>query len=207
MAPPGTHIRYDPLTARPRAAQGVVAALYRWLCLAILKVGGWRLHGDWPGDAKAVLIAAPHTSNWDGIWMLAAAGAWRVRLRYMGKKSLTEGPFGGFVRWTGCIPIDRSQSNDVVATMAAAFAATPRLILAVPPEGTRERGAAWKSGFYHIAVAANVPLVFAVLDYGRGTITLGGALWPTGDYEADIAVIAAHYAGAIGKYPAQFTAP
>ena len=116
------------------------------------------MEGDWPADPKAVVICAPHTSNWDGIWMLAAAGAWRFTLRYMGKKSLTEGPFGWLVRWTGCIPVDRAKSNDLVAQMARAFAAEDRLMLAIPPEGTRGRVEKWKSGFYHIAVGANVPI-------------------------------------------------
>jgi 1-acyl-sn-glycerol-3-phosphate acyltransferase len=205
MAPPGTHILYDRSTARPRPFRGAVAEAYRWLCMTALKAGGWKIEGDWPDDPRIVLIAAPHTSNWDGIWMLAAASYWRVTLRYMGKKSLTEGPFGWLVKSTGCIPVDRSRSNDLVGQMKAVFAATPNLLLAVPPEGTRGKVEKWKSGFYHIAVGAGVPIVMSVLDYGSKTVRISGALWPTGDYLADFPLIASHYATAQGKVPADFT--
>jgi 1-acyl-sn-glycerol-3-phosphate acyltransferase len=202
---PGTHIIYDPATARPRPYHGAFAELWRWICLGLLKLGGWKMEGDWPADPKAVVICGPHTSNWDGIWMLVAASAWRFRLRYMGKKSLTEGPFGWLVRWSGCIPVDRSKSNDLVAQMAKAFAAEDRLMLAIPPEGTRGKVERWKSGFYYIALGANVPLLMAVLDYGAKKVRISGALWPTGDYAADFALIRPHYEGAVGKVPEDFT--
>jgi 1-acyl-sn-glycerol-3-phosphate acyltransferase len=165
------------------------------------------MEGDWPDAPRMVLVCGPHTSNWDGIWMLAAAGYWRVRLRYMGKKSLTEGPFGGFVKWTGCIPVDRSKSNDLVEQMRQAFAAEPSLVLAIPPEGSRGKVEKWKTGYYHIAMAADVPIVLAVLDYGTRRIRISGALSPTGDYAADYALIRTHSADARGKYPELFTLP
>lgn len=204
MAPPGTLIRHDPATARPRPYRGALVEAWRWFGGAGLALGGWRLLGDWPDDARCVVIAAPHTSNWDGIWMILAAAKWRIRLRYMGKASLTRGPFGFLVRWTGCIPIDRSQANDVVRIMAANFAAADGLILAVPPEGTRDPVAKWKSGFYHIAVGAGVPIHMAVMDYATRTVHLAATLWPTGAYLADLAVIQSLYLGAKGKYPEKF---
>ncbi|WP_310497609.1 1-acyl-sn-glycerol-3-phosphate acyltransferase, partial [Sandarakinorhabdus sp.] len=164
---PGTLIHHDLKGRAPRPGASLPMQLWRLIARAFLAIGGWRVEGDWPADAKVVITAAPHTSNWDGIWMLAAGGAWGVRLRYMGKKSLTEGPFGWVVKLSGCIPIDRSQSNDVVAAMKANFAAVDDLILVVPPEGTRHAVPKWKSGFYHIAVGAGVPITFAVMDYGR----------------------------------------
>jgi len=205
MAAPGTLIHHDLETARPRPPRGLAVELWRWFGAAFLALGGWRLRGDWPDDAKCVVIAAPHTSNWDGIWMIVAAAKWRIRLRYMGKKSLTDGPFGGLVRWTGCIPIDRSKSNDVVDAMKTAFAAEQGLILAVPPEGTRDAVDKWKSGFYHIAVGAGVPITFAVMDYATKTVSLPATFWPTGDYAADFAIIRSHYEGAVGKVPGDFT--
>ena len=204
MASPGTLIIHDLTTARPRPARGAGVELWRWLGMAFMALGGWRLRGDWPADPKCVIIAAPHTSNWDGIWMIAAAASWRIRLRYMGKKSLTQGPFGGIVRWTGCIPIDRSKSNDVVGAMKEAFAAEQSLILAVPPEGTRDAVAKWKSGFYHIAVGAGVPITFAVMDYATKTVSLPATLWPSGDYEKDLAIIQSFYADAKGKHAHNF---
>ena len=204
MAPPGTLIVHDLTTARPRPPRGLLVELWRGFGSVAMALGGWKIAGDWPDDPKCVVIAAPHTSNWDGIWMVMAAAKWRIRLRYMGKKSLTTGPFGGIVRWTGCIPIDRSKSNDVVAAMQAAFAAEAGLILAVPPEGTRVAVPKWKSGFYHIAVGAGVPITFAVMDYATKTVSLPATLWPSGDYLADLKIIQSFYAGATAKFPRDF---
>lgn len=178
--------------------------IWHWLGGAFLAIGGWKIAGDWPDDPKVIILAAPHTSNWDGIWMIAAAAKWRVRLRYMGKKSLTEGPLGGIVKWTGCIPIDRSQNNDVVSAMKSAFAAEDDMILAIPPEGTRDPVQKWKSGFYHIAVGAGVPITLAVMDYAKKTISLPATLWPSGDYAADLRIIQSFYAGAVAKFPENF---
>ena len=116
----------DGSTARPAPSRGLGTEIVRGISAAYLKLGGWRMHGDWPALDKAVLVAAPHTSNWDGLNMLAAAGYYRVKLRWMGKASLTRGPFGWLIKALGCVPIDRSQSNDVVRVMADAFAASKR---------------------------------------------------------------------------------
>ncbi len=204
MAPPGTLIIHDLTTARPRPPRGTLVELWRGFGTAAMALGGWKIAGDWPDDAKCVVTAGPHTSNWDGIWMVLAAARWRIRLRYMGKKSLTQGPFGGIVRWTGCIPIDRSKSNDVVAAMQSAFAAESGLTLVIPPEGTRDAVQKWKSGFYHIAVGAGVPITFAVMDYGTRTVSLPATLWPSGDYAADLKIIQGFYAGAKAKFPQNF---
>lgn len=194
----------SPESAKPAWFRGMFSELVRWISAAYLKLAGWTIHGDWPAIEKVVLVAAPHTSNWDGINMLAAAGYYRVRLRWMGKKSLTQGPFGWVIRWLGCVPIDRSASNDVVSAMAQAFAASADMVLAIPPEGTRSAVREWKSGFYHIAVAAGVPIVLSVLDYGKKQVRLAAIIYPSGNYEADLPVIQAHYADAVGKHPAKF---
>ena len=204
MHAPGTLVLHDLSSARPLPPRGMGLEIWHWIGSAALALGGWRIAGDWPGDAKVVVTAGPHTSNWDGIWMLAAAAKWRIRLRYMGKKSLTEGPLGGIVRWTGCIPIDRSQNNDVVGAMKIAFAAEDNLILVIPPEGTRDAVAKWKSGFYHIAVGAGVPITMAVMDYATRTVALPATLWPSGDYLADLAIIQRFYATATARYPENF---
>jgi len=151
-----------------------------------------------------VLIAAPHTSNWDGINMLAAAGYYRVPLKWMGKKELVKGPFGGIVRWLGCIPVDRQSGGDLVNEMKAAFAQSDHMVLAVAPEATRAATKGWKTGFYYIALAAGVPLVISILDYGARTITIAGAIVPSGDYERDLPLIKAYYDGAKGLRAGQF---
>lgn len=194
------------MTARPAPYRGLFPELFRWLCRLFLWLSGWRLRGDWPTLDKGVLVAAPHTSNWDGIYMLAAAGHYRVTLRWMGKKSLTTGPFGRVILWLGCIPIDRSASHDVVQAMVDAFAAEDRMILAIPPEGTRSLTREWKTGFYHIAVQAKVPLLLTVLDYGTKTIRVAGVVTPTGDYAADMVAISAPYRGAVGRVRGAFAA-
>lgn len=175
----------------------------RVCCIGYLKLTGWRMQGDWPAIDKMVLVAAPHTSNWDGLQMLVAAGYYRIRLCWMGKKSLTTGPFGWFIKALGCMPIDRSQSNDVVKTMADAIGVADTMVLAIPPEGTRARVNEWKSGFYHIAVAANVPIVLSVLDYKKKTMSIAAAVHPSGDYETDLSIIRSYYANAVGKHPAK----
>lgn len=194
----------DQATARPARATGLLAAVTRAVCTSYLQLAGWKVRGDWPSLDKAVLVAAPHTSNWDGINMLATAGFYRVKLRWMGKKSLTQGPFGGLIKWLGCVPIDRSAANDVVRSMAEAFAATQQMILAIPPEGTRSSVREWKTGFYHIARAAKVPLILSVLDYGTKTVSLAAVVHPSGDYDADLAIIQSYYANAAGKRRNQF---
>jgi len=201
---PGQTVDFDPATARPAPYRGASAEIFRWACRLYLRLAGWRRQGDWPDYPKAVLCAAPHTSNWDGIYMLAAAGAWRAPIAWMGKQSLTTGPFGSLVIWAGCVPIDRAASNDVVRSMAGAFAARERMLLLIPPEGTRGRAARWKSGFYHIADLAEIPIIFTVLDYKTRTMRLAGAMRPSGDYDADYPDIQRHYADAVGKHPDRF---
>ncbi|MEQ1819853.1 MAG: 1-acyl-sn-glycerol-3-phosphate acyltransferase [Terricaulis sp.] len=194
----------DQTTSRPARAGNALANIVRFVCATYLQLTGWKVRGDFPALDKAVLIAAPHTSNWDGINMLATAGYYRVKLKWMGKKSLTTGPFGGIIKWLGCVPIDRSAANDVVRVMSDAFAATPRMILAIPPEGTRSATREWKTGFYHIARAANVPLILSVLDYGAKTISLPAIITPSGDYETDLPIIQSYYASARGKHADKF---
>lgn len=193
-------------SAKPAPYRGAGFELFRWISAAYLKLSGWRIEGDWPKLDQAVLVAAPHTSNWDGINMLAAAGFYRITLRWMGKKSLTQGPFGWLIKALGCVPIDRAASHDVVNAMRTVFAANQRMILAIPPEGTRSAVQEWKSGFYHIAVGAGVPIIVSVLDYGTKTVRLAAVLHPSGAYDTDLAAIRAHYANAKGRHAEKFLA-
>ncbi len=200
------HTLIDPARAQPAQSHRLFADPFRWLCMAFLRLNGWKVEGSWPPLAKAVLVAAPHTSNWDGVYMLAAAGFYRVKLRWMGKKSLTAGPLGPLVRWLGCVPVDRANRSDLVASMAAAFNEREEMILAIPPEGTRSLSTEWKSGFYHIAHSARVPLIISVLDYGTRTIRLAATITTTGNYEADLPTIQRYYAAAKGRHLGKFSA-
>lgn len=199
------HEVFSRASARPAAYRGVLPEFWRYLCTAYLKLSGWKLEGDWPRHIpKMTLVAAPHTSNWDGINMLAAAGYYRIPLKWMGKKELTEGLFGGLVRWFGCVPVDRSGKDDLVRQMSDAFRAARDMVLAVAPEGTRAATRGWKTGYYFIALTAGVPIVMSVLDYGAKTIRVSGAIQPSGDYEADFALIRSHYETAKGLREGKF---
>ena len=185
----------------------VVSTLLRGFSLAFLRLSGWRVEGTLPANAgKAVLIAAPHTSNWDLPYTLFAAYALNLTPYWMGKASIFKFPFGGLMRWLGGIPVDRSKSNNLVAASAEALQqADGPVQLIVPPEGTRSKTVYWKTGFYWIAVTAKLPIVMAYMDYPRKLVGLGPLFVPTGDVEADMAEIKRYYAQYKGKNASQFT--
>lgn len=180
----------------------IVTPLLRGISWLWLKIAGWKLvRGELPAEHCFVLIAAPHTSNWDLPIMLYAALLLRVKLYWMGKDAIFRAPFGGIVRWLGGIPIDRSKNNNLVAQSIELFRDRQSLILVVPPEGTRQKVRHWKTGFYYIALGAGVPIVMGFLDYKRKLAGFGPSLEPTGDIAADMLKIRAFYSGITGKYP------
>ena len=180
----------------------VLSRVLAHLSHGVLRIFGWRLEGCMPGVPRCVVIAAPHTSNWDLPVTLAFAFALGTKISWMGKDALFRRPFGGFFRWLGGIPVDRGRSNNVVARSVEVFREAARLVLVVPPEGTRRRVRVWKTGFYYIAHGAGVPIVLGFLDYRRKAGGIGPTLMPTGDIEADMVAIRAFYAGVTGKHPA-----
>jgi 1-acyl-sn-glycerol-3-phosphate acyltransferase len=158
-----------------------------------------------PGLSKCVLIAAPHTSNWDFVYLLLASFALRLNIYWMGKASLFSGPFGPVMRWLGGIAVNREESGNLVAASVAALKnAEGPVQLVVPPEGTRSRVRRWKTGFYYIAVGAELPILPAYLDFGQRRLGLGPVFHPTGDIERDMPQIQAFYAPMQGKNPQQF---
>lgn len=177
--------------------------LIRFACRLTLKVRGWKLQGTPPQAAKYVMIAVPHTSNWDFPLALAMAFIYGFDMQWMGKDSLFAGWRGPIMRWMGGIAIDRSSSNNVVAQTIAAFDRADSLVLAIPPEGTRAKVAAWKTGFYYIALGAKVPIALAFMDYTTKTGGFLSEFQPTGDVEKDISAMRACYAGISGKYADQ----
>ncbi|MCF8160438.1 MAG: lysophospholipid acyltransferase family protein [Polaromonas sp.] len=184
----------------------IVNTLLRVFSLAFLKLSGWQVQGALPAQAqKSVLIAAPHTSNWDLPYTLMVAFVLRLNICWMGKASLFRFPFGPVMRWLGGIAVDRSKSNNLVLASAQAIqAADGALQLIVPPEGTRSKTRYWKTGFYHISVTAQVPIVMAYMDYRRKISGLGPMFVPTGNIEADMVQIKAFYAPFTGRNAAQF---
>ncbi|MBL0094506.1 MAG: lysophospholipid acyltransferase family protein [Piscinibacter sp.] len=186
----------------------VVNTLLRALSLSYLKLAGWRVEGTLPDNArKSVLIAAPHTSNWDLPYTLMVGFALHLNLYWMGKASLFGPPFGALMRWLGGIAVDRSKANNLVAASAQALReADGPLQLVVPPEGTRGRTRQWKTGFYFIALEAKVPIVLAYMDYERKVAGLGPLFTPTGDIERDMEEVKRFYAGIKGRNADQFDA-
>jgi 1-acyl-sn-glycerol-3-phosphate acyltransferase len=170
----------------------------RWL----LHLTGWQLEGTRPAHDRYVLIAAPHTSNWDFPLMLAFAAAFDIKVTWMAKHSLFFPPMGWFMRAMGGMPIIRHRNNNVVDAMVETFRIVPHLVLVVPTEGTRERTEYWKSGFYHIARQAGVPIVPSFLDFGQKRGGFGPALEPSGDTGQDMQYFRDFYAGMEGKFPA-----
>lgn len=176
----------------------------RTIARLFLAVMGWKPEGETPSEPKYVLIAAPHTTNWDFPFTLAFAYLFGIKIRWMGKASLFKFPYGAFMRATGGIPVQRDRRNNIVQQMAEDLNKFQELALTVPAEGTRKRVEYWKSGFYHIATQANVPIVLGFLDYKRKRGGFGPAVMPTGDMRADMDVIRAFYADKQGKYPENF---
>jgi 1-acyl-sn-glycerol-3-phosphate acyltransferase len=178
--------------------------LTKRIARAFLRGTGWDTEGGRPVEDRFVLIAAPHTSNWDLAYLLAMASCFDIRVSWMGKHSLFLGPMGWVMRRLGGIPVARHRRGRLVDALAGEFARRDALALVVPAEGTRSYTAHWKSGFYHIARSAGVPIVMGYLDYARKRGGFGPALMPTGDIRADMDQIRDFYADKQGKYPDQF---
>jgi 1-acyl-sn-glycerol-3-phosphate acyltransferase len=175
-----------------------------WLARTILRLFGWRIEGSLPAAPKYVIIAAPHTSNWDFPVTILVALALQLRIAFMMKDELFRPPFGWFFRALGGIPVNRRARSNLVEQMVARFHASERLALVVPPEGTRAKVRVWKTGFYYIALGAGVPILLGFLDFRRKVGGFGPLFHPTGDIEADMGVIRAFYSGITGKNPHQF---
>ena len=185
-----------------------VARVVNWSLVAFFKREGWTIEGSAPTTTrKFVIIAAPHTSNWDFVYFLGAADALNLKLSFMGKASLFRWPFETLMKDLGGVPIDRSQSRDTVQAMVDEFARRDEFMLTIAPEGTRGKAGGWKTGFYNIALKAGVPMVPGFMDYNRKVVGLGPAMIPSGDYEKDLATLAAFYAPVTPKHPELKTIP
>jgi 1-acyl-sn-glycerol-3-phosphate acyltransferase len=188
----------------------VVNPLMRGISRLTLRALGWRTEGMTPeqiaAHPKYVLIAAPHTSNWDFPMTLMVCFALRLKVYWMAKASLFAWPIGWLSRFLGGIAIDRSASNNTVQNTVDAFAARERLAVIVAPEGTRGKVTHWKTGFYHMAHGAGVPIALAYLDFKHKAGGIGRMFHTTGDIAADMAEIQRFYSGITGKNRDQFDA-
>jgi 1-acyl-sn-glycerol-3-phosphate acyltransferase len=168
-----------------------------------LRCFGWTLDERVPDLDRAVLVAAPHTSNWDLPFTLAVAWALGLPMRWVGKHTLFKPPFGTFMRSLGGIAVDRSAARDTVKALTAVFEGREQMLLLIAPSGTRSKAPRWKTGFYYVALGARVPIVLGFLDWGKKRGGLGEVFAPSGDLEKDFAAIRAFYAPIRGKFPEQ----
>lgn len=178
------------------------------LASLFLKVMGWKIVGEIPDIKKAVLIGVPHTSNIDGVFAIPAVLASDIDIKIMGKKELFDIPIlSHFLRWAGVIAIDRHNKGSTLQTSIDKFNQSDSLFLGIAPEGTRSFVEQWKTGFYHLAIGANVPILPVAMDYKTKEIRFMPLFYPTGDMEADLTKIYAYYAGVEGKHFEKMSKP
>ena len=188
-------IRYPATPPALRHARGWAWRAFGRLCFSW---AGWRIEGGFPDSPRAVCIVAPHTSNWDFLLGMALVLALELRVSWLGKHRIFRAPFRGFLRWLGGIPVDRGSPHGVVGDCVRAFEAAPALFLALSPEGTRKGASVWKTGFYHIAAGAGVPILPVALDSRQRVIRILPAFLPSQDLERDLPLIQGLFADTQG---------
>lgn len=176
----------------PRKRNTVTQALSR----AVLRAAGWRFEGAFPNLPKFLIAAVPHTTNWDFVVGVLARRAFGLDAHFLGKHTLFKPPFGWLMRWFGGMPVRRDVPGGVVQQVVEAIHARDGFVLGIAPEGTRKRVAAWRTGFYYIALEAGVPIVPVTFDYGRRRVVAAPPVLPTGDIEADFRTMRAFFSAA-----------
>jgi 1-acyl-sn-glycerol-3-phosphate acyltransferase len=167
----------------------------------VFSMAGWRVVGQIPRLPKALLVVAPHTSSWDFIIGLFARAITGMRIKFIGKASLFKPPFGWMFRWWGGYPVNRVQQQDTVKFVIELFNRHERFLFALSPEGTRQRTERLRTGFYHIAMGAEVPIVLVGFDFAKKEVQLLDPFWPTGDMEADFKHFLSYFRTVQGKHP------
>jgi 1-acyl-sn-glycerol-3-phosphate acyltransferase len=170
----------------PRVAPGRFG---RWLGRSVLRAGGWHMVGAFPDIPRLVLVGAPHSSNWDGVWGFAAKLALGLDIKILGKRELFWWPLGPLLRWLGVIAIDRGSAHGVVEQLAMLMGSADKFWVGLAPEGTRKPVAHWKSGFWKIARAADVPVLPAYFHYPDKVIGIGPPFDLSDDMAADLAAL------------------
>ena len=184
---------------------GLLARLVYRILIFIYRRHRFTIIGTPPAERRFVIIAAPHTSNWDFPNYVGVTDELGLRTNFMAKTSLFRWPMGKFMQQVGGVPVVRDENRDMVQQMVDEFARRDEFVLTVAPEGTRQKVAGWRTGFYRIAHGAGVPIVCGFMDYKRRRAGVGPIIIPTGDYEADMAPAFAFYAEILGKRPDEAT--
>lgn len=174
--------------------------MFRLICKFYFKLSGWKIGGEVP-PKRCVVIGAPHTSNSDFFHAIPVFFILRLKLHYLAKKELFKFPLGVFLKGTGGIPVNRNKNTRMVDYMIELFQRYNDLVLMIPVEGTRGYVKEWKTGFYHVATAAKVPIALGYLDYAKKEAGFGPVFWPTGNMEDDLIEIKKFYRGVTAKYP------
>lgn len=175
--------------------------MLRHLAKFLLWLGGWTAVGKVPDLRKAVFIAAPHTSNWDGFWAIVYITYIGLDAHWFVKKSMFWFPLNKLLTFFGAVPLNRERGGSAVSEAIAAFDKNQQFFLGLAPEGTRRKMQGWKSGFYRIAEGANVPVVLGFLDFGSRRLGLGPIVTLTGDRDADMAILESFYSSVSGRWP------
>jgi 1-acyl-sn-glycerol-3-phosphate acyltransferase len=183
----------------PRAPRTNGNAFTRGFARLVLRLGGWRMAGQWPDVPRCVIIVAPHSSGWDAWWGMAAKVAYGVHVDFMGKKELFRGPVGWILRELGGFPVDRQAPAGIIDQVVERMQKSDRMWLALAPEGTRQAVERWKSGFWKIARRADVPVFCVWFHYPDKVIGLGPMVELTDDMDADLVRIRAMFKGRVGK--------
>ncbi|ASJ98437.1 lysophospholipid acyltransferase family protein [Shewanella marisflavi] len=175
--------------------------MFQTLCKAILKLSGWTIDGSLPKADQYITIVGPHTSNWDFIIGVLARGALAQKIHFLGKHQLFIPPWGWFFKAIGGTPVDRRKNNNLVDAVAQLFQQDPHFKLALAPEGTRSPVTRWKTGFYHIATKAQVPIVTVALDFEGKRVVIPEAINVTGDIDKEMTQILDFYRTIKGCHP------
>ncbi len=178
-----------------------LSGLLEWMLLRFFRLMGWTATAVRPIPKKAVIIAAPHTSNWDFVYYIGLTRELGVETSFMAKRQLFRWPLGNFMRQMGGVQVNRESGGNYVQAMIDEFNRRDEFLLTIAPEGTRSAVGQWKTGFYHIALGAKVPLIIGMMDYAKKTGGLGVAFMPTGDYAADMARVEEFYRSTTPRHP------
>jgi 1-acyl-sn-glycerol-3-phosphate acyltransferase len=167
----------------------------------VLRLISWQVDVTLPKVRKYVVIGAPHTTGWDLFYLMLMKLSTGIDMKWVGKDTLFRWPLGVFMRWLGGVPVKRHSNNNFVEQIAEQFRQREELIIAIAPEGSRGKTSHWRTGFYYIALGADVPIALGFIDYPSRVIGIGPSLLPSGDIQADFSKIKAFYDGKTGRYP------
>lgn len=178
--------------------------MWQRLARRLLSAMGWQLQGQLPNQARMVIAVAPHTSNWDFVITMAMALALGVNISFLGKHSIFIGPFGSLLRRFGGIAVQRHSAHGVVAQLVERFEQQQSLLLGIAPEGTRQKVAQFKSGFWQIAKGAGVPILLLGIDFKTKQVVVGDLLTPSDDFQADCATMRLFFQQMTPRFPEKF---